>query len=316
MSEAEGEQPARDERQLRRRLRLTLRQIFVQKGWDYLCRLEGNESVAELRMGQNTLTVRGGIFGEALNFIEGVFQSATEIEIALSTSSDYGLTNSYIVRESGEDSFEGARYWAEQIAMEQEEQMDKNGVIDFRYEGAAVKLASFLDVVSDPGFKGRVRPANDGERAYLESRGFENQGEFHSNVKEEDTSDLSSILKVLVARFKQAPPISPKAVKKAAKAGTNEQMTPLAALNLDLNSLGSALEDFRLDGGKLKSKRAAKGISAWFPRTKMSPEEMCQHLTQEIEKRGRFAVEGVRSARGLAIGLMASRRGQIKVFLS
>lgn len=316
MSETSGKQSGSGERRLRQELRFTLRQLFMQKGWDFICRIEEHKCVAEVRCGSNILIVRGGIFGEAIEYVEDAFVNAVSgAEIAKCTTSDYGLTNSYIVRESGENTFEGARFWAEQVAAEQQDDMGVGGVISFDYQGGDIKTVSFLHVVSTPGYKGRVQATNAAEAIYLESQGYENQGDYHSNVEEEDVCDLASILDCLALRFSEAPEISPKAVKKTTTACTaaSVELTPLAVLNLDLNSLGAGLADFRLDGGYFKSNRAARIIPSWFPKGRVTPEEMCAHLTLEIEKRGHLAVGGYRSARGLALGLMGSRHGQIKI---
>jgi len=286
--------------------KVSLRQLLLRKNWNLKTRLVDCELEIEIEtQKRRVFRARCGLGLEGLRELEQRFDAATG-RVGPVSPSEVGITDKWRAQVSGMESYDEIDLWMDHKAREQYEALDEYGFFEYDWEREEVE-ASFSDFLADEGFVGRVKVMSAREGAYLSSLGFQQQEEgVYSNV--EDVPERPDIAD-LVGEFMRDENVAMVIGRRQAVQG---DLTPLQALNLDLNTLGeTGLKSFVYAGGELRSRTAKSKIGSLFPTDELTLDDFFAQLVNNVAARGSNYVKDFESDRKLALGLLASRKGQI-----
>lgn len=296
---------------------LTVSQQIKAKGWALKTNIESQRSSVRLEKPDGTvLAIKGGLDGRALKYVETYLADVLPIPVSYTSASEWGLTNKYLVKESGAKTFREAYDWLKSKVAEDLAEMDPNGVFGFCYTKPCrrITFAAFMEVEEDE-LEGDIEVSATNERQVLKLTKLGLKQITDDLFRREGSTDhavgYETILSSMKAELADAGYQRPSEERNLDQVVTGV-LTPMQALALDLNALPD-WKAFAYAGGKPKSNRALKRVGAWFPTRPLAPAEFLEELEIAVRREARKVFDGYSSDRELAIGLLASRKSQISV---
>lgn len=296
-------------------LELTLSQQLQQKGWACYTNIVSERLCVTIvtRKGAK-LEVVGGLGMAAARNVEKVLGAVLPLKISPMSASEVGFTNAWIIRTKQATTYAKVRDQIREVCNAGAKDEAGNWYINFKYTKPAHKMtfSEFMELdEEDLPASYEVLADNERQSARLLKRGLVKEGQLYKKCPVEESIDLDQILASMAAELRYENDVD---VNKTVVVLDKQTMGPMEALRLDINSLGEKANDFLYAGGTVKSKKSLNKVSGWFPEGEaLSPSEFLARVIASIGREGPTVFDGYRSARELALGLMNSRRAQIKV---
>lgn len=267
--------------------KVSLRQILMRKNWNLKTKLVDNEVDIEIETQNGRLfKARCGLGLEGLRYLESEFDKVTG-RVSPCSPSEVGITDKWRAQVSGKENYAEIDLWMDQKADEQREAADEYGFLECSWSQEEREI-SFAEIFSVENYVGKVKVKSDKEGAYLLTLGFHRESSgLYSNIEgDEQVPKIADLVQEYIRDDFVAMVVGRRQLVQG-------DMTPLQALNLDLNTLGEdGLRAFVYAGGALRSRTARSKIGSLFPTEELSLDDFFAQLVNNVAARGSNYVSG------------------------